>query len=270
MRAGILLCAFVLLAATGGTRASAQSLNFASSESGAPIQVDADNGIEWRQDEKIFIARGNAVAERAGVKVHADTLRAYYRETPGGSSDIWRLDAEGKVKITSATETATGTTGVYDVDNAILVVHGNPARLVTPTDVITARQQLEYWELRRMAVARGDAEAVRGPNRIRGDVLVGYFTPETKNKPSQMDRIEAFGNVVIVTPNETVRAARGVYRIATETASLEGPVMITRGENQLNGCRALVNMKSGVSRLLSCEPGTGGGRVRGLLVPEKK
>ena len=105
---------------------------------------------------------------------------------------------------------------------------------------------------------------------FRGDVLVGYFTPETKNQPSQMDRIEAFGNVVIVTPNETVQAARGVYRIATETASLEGPVMITRGENQINGCRALVNMKTGVSRILSCEPGTGGGRVRGLLVPEKK
>ena len=38
---------------------------------------------------------------------------------------------------------------------------------------------------------------------------------------------------------------------------------ITRGQNQLNGSEAIVNMKTGISRLLAGNTG----RVQGLLVP---
>ena len=42
-----------------------------------------------------------------------------------------------------------------------------------------------------------------------------------------------------------------------------GKVRITRGENQLNGSEAEVNMKTGISRLLAGNAG----RVQGLVVP---
>jgi lipopolysaccharide export system protein LptA len=42
-------------------------------------------------------------------------------------------------------------------------------------------------------------------------------------------------------------------------------VRITRGQNQLNGTRAEVNLKTGISRLL---PGRSG-QVHGLIVPEQ-
>ena len=44
---------------------------------------------------------------------------------------------------------------------------------------------------------------------------------------------------------------------------------ITRGENQLNGSMAEVNLQSGVSRLIS-DKSLGGTKVRGLFIPEKK
>ena len=49
----------------------------------------------------------------------------------------------------------------------------------------------------------------------------------------------------------------------TELAILTGTVKVTRGKNQLNGDRAEVNMKTGVSRLLA----TAGQRVHTLITP---
>jgi lipopolysaccharide export system protein LptA len=251
----------------GASGAAAQTLNFASGDSDAPIQVDADDGIEWEQDRQIFTARGNAVAERGNVTVRADVLQAYYRKKPAGGTDIWRLDADGNVRINSDKEKAFGEKGVYDVDKAILVLSGSKVGLTTADDKITATRQLEWWENKRMAVARGNALAVRGERRLRADVLVAYFE-KNKSGKSRISRVEAFDNVHIVTTTDTVTAARAVYYADSSIATLTGSVKITRGENQLNGCSAEVNMKTGISKLRGCgAAGAGGQRVRGLLSP---
>jgi lipopolysaccharide export system protein LptA len=232
-----------------------------------PLEVFADDGIEWLQEEQIFIARGNARALRGGVDLRADVLRAYYKKD-GNRNDITRIDAEGNVRIVSADEKAFGDKGVYDVEKGILVLSGRKVRLVTPQDEITADRQIEYWEQRQLAVARGNAFATREDKRLRADVLTAHFR-KGKDGKSRAHLVEAFDNVYIVTADETVLADRGVYNVETGIATLTGSVKITRGPNQLNGCNAEVNMNTGVSRLLACPGGSGGGRVRGLLQPDK-
>ena len=265
--AGVLIPGAAGVLIPGASGARAQTLNFASGDSDAPIQVDADDGIEWEQERQMFTARGNAVAKRGNVTVRADVLQAYYRKKPGGGTDIWRLDANGNVRIQSDDEKAFGAKGVYDVDNAILVLSGPKVRLVTADDEISATRQLEWWEKKRMAVARGNAMAVRGERRLRADVLVAHFQKNTSGK-SQMWRVEAFDNVHIVTATDTVTAARAVYNVDSSIATLTGSVKITRGENQLNGCSAEVNLKTGISKLRGCgSSATAGQRVRGLLSP---
>ncbi|HJN24507.1 MAG TPA: hypothetical protein QGG18_02235, partial [Rhodospirillales bacterium] len=69
----------------------AQGLNFGSGDSDVPIEVYADEGIEWQQDTLTFLARGNARAIRGDVTVHGDELHAFYRKLPDGGSEIWRL-----------------------------------------------------------------------------------------------------------------------------------------------------------------------------------
>ena len=78
-------------------------------------------------------------------------------------------------------------------------------------------------------------------------------------------------NVRISTAGEFARGDRGVYYVDREFATLTGAVKITREDNQLNGEYAEVDMKTGVSRLLSGPPGTKSMvRVRGLFVPKRK
>lgn len=261
------LVGLAALLVAGGARA----LGLMSGESDQPLQVDADEGIEWQQDQQIFIARGNAVAVRGDVTVRSDVLRAYYRKKPDGTSEVWRMDAEGNVVITAPTEKAYAEKAIYDVDNGILVLTGRAVRFVTPQDEISANRQLEFWEKKGMAVARGNAVASREGRKLRADTLTAHLRSDAAGK-SRVWRVEAFDNVVVLTDTETVTSSRAVYNVDNGLATLTGAVKITRGDNQLNGCTAEVNVRSGTSLLKACaSPGPGGdptpGRVRGLIMP---
>jgi lipopolysaccharide export system protein LptA len=275
--------------------AAAQNLDLTQ---GGPIEITATDGIEWRQQEQVVVARGDARAVRGGVTVDSERLIARYRPrggaqpaqsgaNPASGSEIWRLEAEGRVRIVSATERASGERAVYDMDQAVMVLSGAGLALETPDQRITARESLEYWPQRRMAVARGGAVVTTTDNRrITADTLVAYFVeapatgqpasapapaaPRPAGLPgpaegSKIDRVEAFGNVEIRTEEEVVRGERGAYSPQTGQARLVGAVRITRGDNQLNGQEAIVDLRSGISRLVAIP----GQRVQGLVVPQQ-
>lgn len=267
-RIGLKVVPMALLLALAAPPAWAQTLNFATGDSSDPIEIYADDGIEWQQEKMLFTATGNARAVRGDVEIQAHVLRAYYREIEGGGTEIWRIDADRDVRITSPGETVVGEKGVYDVDNGILVVSGSHVKLVTAEDEITADRQLEYWEKKQMAVARGNAFAVRGDRRLRADILTVYFSPDERGR-SRVHRVEAFDNVYIVTDKDTVIADRGVYNVLSGIATLTGSVKITRGQTQLNGCTAVVDLNTGISRLKGCATeGIGGRQVQGLVQPK--
>lgn len=247
---------------------ASNDLGLAIGGSGVPLEITADGGIEWEQRRSVIRARGNARAVHGDVAVRADTLSAYYRDSVAGSAEIWRLEAVGDVRITSPNDTAYAERGQYDVDSAVLVLSGNtPVRLVGKDGEVRAERQVEYWQNKRMVVARGDAVAIQGDKTLRADVLVAYLREDAEGKTA-LDRVEAFDRVHIITSEEDVHGSRGVYDAASGKAALTGDVRITRGKNQLNGCRAEVDLKSGVSKLFGCGDG-GAGRVRGLIQPEQ-
>ena len=235
-----------------------------------PLEINADEGIEWRRNEQLYVARGNASAARGKIAVFADVLTAHYLPGAGGSSEIDRIDAEGNVRIVSPTETIYGDRGAYDVINGVLVLVGEDLRLVGEKDLITARDSLEYWEKKQIAVARGNAEAAREDKRIKADVLTAHFEP-AENGDLELTKVDGFGNVRVITATEFARGDRGVYYVEREFATLSGSVKITREENQMNGEYAEVDMVTGVSRLMAAPPGSQGTtRVRGLIVPKRK
>lgn len=260
----ILAAAALTILSLGAAPAEAQTLNFGSGGGDQPVEIFADNGIEWQQEKLLFVARGNAKAVRGDVTVFGDELRAHYREKEGGGSEIQRLDAIGKVRIVSPTQKGFGEKAVYDVENAILVLSGGRVRFQTEEDEITADRQLEYWETKQMAVARGNALAVREDKRLRAEIIVAYFRKDEDNK-NKIFRVDAFENVRIVTETETATGDKGVYNVESGIATLTGSVKIARDGNTLDGCRAEVNLNTSVSKLFSCSQQ----RVRGVLHPNK-
>ena len=245
------------------TAALGQGLGLPSQTRNLPIEIHADNGIEWQQEAQAYIARGNARAQQGDVSIRADQLTAYYEKGTDGSTQIWRIDADGHVRITSPQQTAYGTKGIYQVTKGVFVLKGSP-RLVTKTDTITAKTSIEFDEAKSIAVARGNAVATRDDKRLRADVLTAHFV-KGKNGKNQIDRIDAYDNVIISTPHEIVRGRRGIYYTKTGIVEVLGSVKITRGKDQLNGEFAEVNLNTGVSQLLS----RGKGQVRGIFQPKR-
>ena len=287
---------------------------------GGPIDVTAQDGMEWRQNEMMVIANGDARAVRGNVTVTADRLIARYRRkapAPGappaaeappkpaampgspsdtGQNEIYRLEAEGHVRIFTATDLAVADKAIYDIDQAVLLLTGSAMTITTPNQVMTARDSMEYWSQKHMAVGRGLATVTTSDaRRVAADVLVGYTQPPATPAPGsaattaaprptpastspgkpgadplgasgKLQRAEGFGHVSIRTQTETVTGDRGVYVADTGIARILGDVHITRGQNQLDGDEALVNMRTGISSIVR-DPGR---RVQGLVMPNDR
>jgi lipopolysaccharide export system protein LptA len=239
------------------------------STSDQPLEITADEGIEWRRDERVYIARGNAMAKRGDFTVHAHELIAHYRENGRGGTDIWKVEARGNVRLMSSDQTIYGDLAVYDIDKGLLLVTGDDLRAVTPTETVTAEQSFEYWKEREIVVARGDATATREDRTISADILTGYFRKDSEGQ-QKLYQVEASGNVKIRSPEDYARGNKGVYNLDRDIATLTGDVKITRGEAQLEGQYAEVNLKTHVSRILGGTGGTGTTRVHTLIVPSTK
>lgn len=244
--------------------ARAQGLLNTDTQQGGAIEILADDGIEWLRDQRRYIARGNATAIRSGVTVRADTLTAHYRGGEGGEKQaIYRLDADGSVVITSDGTKAVGDKGVYHMDDKVAVLVGDNLKMINDRATITAKESLEYWDARQLAVARGDATVIENENRLVADVLTAHIKPGASGK-QEVERIDALGGVHISTKTEIVRGEEGVYEVPKQIATVCGNVKITRGENQLNGDCAVVDLKTGRSRLTG-----GSGKVKGLILPSQ-
>jgi lipopolysaccharide export system protein LptA len=279
-------------------------------DSNQPISIQSDAGIEWQQNAQIYIARGNAIATRGTATIRADTLIAHYREAKGpntqNNTEVYRIEALGNVVITRDGRTIVGDRADYDVDQSVGIVRGNALKMTSVADTVTARDAFEWYDIKQIAVARGNAVAVHNGRTIKGDVLTAYFvksnppgpppgqTPKppaqppkpaqpantTEPKPpaspvtgedtSKIDRFDAQGHVVVIGADDIGRGDYAVYNAETGICTLLGNVVLTRAKNVLTGEYAVMDLTKNVSRILpsSTLPGATHQRVQGLFVKQ--
>jgi lipopolysaccharide export system protein LptA len=280
------LIAALLIAAAGPVAAQEGPAAKKPKQAPKQVEVTADQSLEWYQDQRLYVARGNAKAVRGETVVEADVLTAHQREEPktppgtpkapktksnasGGtanSGDIDKMTAEGHVRITDPRQRVTGEHAVYDLDQHVAVVTGNNLRYETEKEIVTAKDQLEYWEDKKIAVARGNAVADGKGRHVEGDTLTAEFR-DTPSGEQQMWKMTAEGHVTVVTATDITRGDRGVYDVSRDIAVVNGNVRITRNDGtQLAGDVGEVDFKTNHSRLLN----NGHTRVRALLVSHDK
>lgn len=109
---------------------------------------------------------------------------------------------------------------------------------------------------------RGRAEVVQGQNRLRADVISG------SGVNSEIDRIEASGNVYFVTPEQTIRGDRAVFTLSDNLVVMTGDVIVTQGQNVMTGGRLTYNTETGAVTMAG-GAGSNGGRIRGVFYPER-
>jgi lipopolysaccharide export system protein LptA len=272
--------------AAAPTRPAAEATADAGQRDQGVLEVTADRDLEWLQQDHAYVARGNAIAKRGSVTLMGDTIVAFYRplaSAPGstpkpapsakpgaapktgfdtGATEIWRVVVEGHVHILSQDRDAWGDRAEYDKDKAVVVLTGQNLKATSLTEIITARDTLEYWDQLDMAVARGDAKIVKvDGDTLVADVIAGHFLKNAQNQ-TFLKTLDGRGNVVLTTQSDIVHGDQGTYDLEAKRTVMFGNVRATRGESQLEGESAEVNMVTGISQVF---PGAGQ-RVQGVFV----
>ena len=145
----------------------------------AGVPADAQGGTRGEGAEagiKATVNAGDGARPPTGDQAtQAGNGPGLLGDSDGGGNEIYRVQAEGNVHIYTQTDQAQGDKATYDLDQAVMVLTGRNLKLTTPSQVLTARDDMEYWSQKHMAVARGDAVVVTNDGRrLSADTVVAY------------------------------------------------------------------------------------------------
>jgi lipopolysaccharide export system protein LptA len=128
---------------------------------------------------------------------------------------------------------------------------------------------LEVLERERVAIFRGNVDALQGRIRLKADELKVHYKGGAEGGGSltgAITRIDAAGGVFLSSPTETAQGERGIYLVERREITLSGKVVLTKGDNVIRGQSLVMNMDTGYSKIEG--GGAPGERVRGLFVPQ--
>ena len=129
------LAAFVLAAPIASAQTFDTGFAQFGSQSSTPIEIEADE-LEVQDKSNVAVFSGNVVVKQGGAALQTTRLTVFYAQSALPSSDgkspqtpqsqrISRLEADGKVLITSDGQSATGDAGIVNFDNRTLELNGN-------------------------------------------------------------------------------------------------------------------------------------------------
>lgn len=242
----------------------AAGLDLTSSKDKTPIEVSAENSIEWDRKNQTVTAIQKALAVKGNVSISADKITAKYNEKDNKNPQIYFIDAEGNVEINAPKEKAFGQKALYFVTEGKMALLGNPASIVTQTEKITADDKIEYYQNELKAVFYKNVTIIKDDKKISTEKLTAFFK-EAPNGSLELKEVYLDEGIMIETPSEKLIGSKGEYDAVSQIAKIFGNVEIHQGENILKGDYAESNLKTGVSKLKASE----NGRVKGSIMPDK-
>ncbi len=167
---------FVLLAGLFPVAASGETPGAPAHDPDQPIEVTADT-LEVDQQKSLAVFRGNVDAVQGEMHLQADILTVHYSGTQNAQGTrISRIDAEGRVFVSSPSETAQGNTGVYDVTAGTIRLDGSV--------VLTRGENVVRGEQLLMDLNTGLSRVESASPEAGGERVHGVFMPENEEVPS--------------------------------------------------------------------------------------
>lgn len=118
------------------------------------------------------------------------------------------------------------------------------------------------------AVFIGNVIIRQGQLTLNADRVTILYTRVGENP--EMQRLDARGNVKLVSPSETITAANAIYDVPARLITMLGSVVLNRQGSSLNGQRLVLNLTSGATSFDARTAGQPAGRVTGrFIVPER-
>lgn len=129
-----------------------------------------------------------------------------------------------------------------------------------PIDISADRLEMKQKQGR--AVFRGSVEVIQGNMTLSSETLTVFYTAAKEGEKPGISRLDAEGNVTLVSKTETLAGDWGVYDVDERLVTIGGNVRFTQGENELKGKRLEFDLTSGIAKL-DGQTGNDGERVKG-------
>lgn len=238
------------------------------------IDIDADNRIEWYQDEQKIIAIGNAVAIRENATLKGDTLTALYEkvqlEDGTQKTQIQKIFSDGNVYLKMQDASGSGSHFEYDLPLQKATLTGSPAALENSKfGKVSATKSITYYGAENKTIAIGDVIAQNPEYTVYADKMISYFDEDKQGK-KRLNRVEIYADeqpVKIVNNQATVTGRRGTYFPIENKLKIFENVVMEQDGNILKGDYAETDLNTGISRLLATQKQ---GRVTGVFHNKKK
>jgi lipopolysaccharide export system protein LptA len=163
----MLLCAlFLCLPLAAHSQLPLSSLKNHNSK--ADLELDAGN-VELRDKEQLAIATGNVLITQGELTLRTERMNIRYRRNNDENPVILRADAIGAVRLTSPSETATASWGIYDVEEEQITLGGDVV-LTRGADTIRGRRlvvNLKTGVTTMDGAAGAEASQPGEPGRVR-------------------------------------------------------------------------------------------------------
>jgi lipopolysaccharide export system protein LptA len=170
--AGIVMAGAVLAAPAPANKGIPNAVQGFSVNRDKPVQIEAAT-LEVRDKDKVATFSGNVHVVQGDTTMRCKTLVVHYDNTasagmksatpgPGGQQQITRLEAKGDVIVTQSEQTATGDTGLFDMQSNTITLLGNVVVSQGGNVVRGERLVVDMTT----GVSRVDAGSKRGPVRM--------------------------------------------------------------------------------------------------------
>ena len=116
-----------------------------------------------------------------------------------------------------------------------------------PVDVIA--NSMEWDDEKRIAYAKGNAEATQGGKKLSADELIVYLNEDKAN--NEVTIIEALGNVVFINNTEIASGEKAKYDLIENNIIIQNNVILKKNENIMAGEFLEMDLNTGVSKIKS-------------------
>jgi lipopolysaccharide export system protein LptA len=148
------------------------------------------------------------------------------------------------------------------IDAKSLVIH-DKSKTATFTGSVKVVQGDTTMTCRTLVVFYGQELGIGG-----GAIVAPVSTSSALPNAQNIRRIEARGDVTVLSKDQSATGDLGVYDLLTKTITLTGNVVVSQGKNVIRGGRLIINTVTGNAHI-EPDPELPQGRVRALIIPTK-
>ena len=116
---------------------------------------------------------------------------------------------------------------VYSRLRQILVLKGNN-HIKSKRGELTADEQTRIYQTKNMTISTGNARVFQGANKLFADKIIGWFSKSSKK---ELERAEAYKNVRMETPSETITGGEAYYDALNGKIEVYGDSRAQQGNN---------------------------------------